>query len=228
MKLPLSIQMNPVKRFLGLVLVGVGFSAMLASTSLKAFDPDAPDYGHSYITRSIAGQGYAGWGKSVPEFTATLVASSDDALRFSPEAIDQLVTGTLAPDFLQQSIGNFYTEDVPGETELHVGGLPITGEPFNAVAHCDDDKVGQCSLRIFNFTANTTPLPNAASLSALQKMQQESAVNMLFEGAKLLTRSDPPLSTFEEKQAYAYGIAARVKVGRALHTVQDFYAQVRT
>jgi hypothetical protein len=58
MKLPLSIQFNPVKRYLGLVLAGVGFSAMLVSTSLRAFDPDAPDYGHSYVTRSIAGQGY--------------------------------------------------------------------------------------------------------------------------------------------------------------------------
>jgi hypothetical protein len=104
MKISLLTQSKLTRKFLFLALTSVAFSAMLVSTSLKAFDPDAPDYGHSYITRSVAGQGYNGWGKSVPEFTATLVASPDDALRFSPEAIDQLVTGTRAPDFLQQSL----------------------------------------------------------------------------------------------------------------------------
>jgi hypothetical protein len=82
MKLSLLNQPNPTRKFLGLALVCIALFAMLASTSLKAFDPDEADYGHSYITRSIAGQGYKGWGKSVPEFTATLVASAEDVLRF--------------------------------------------------------------------------------------------------------------------------------------------------
>lgn len=49
-----------------------------ANFGAKAFDPDAPDYGHSYITRSVATDGgykpFPGVPHStVPAFTATLL-----------------------------------------------------------------------------------------------------------------------------------------------------------
>jgi hypothetical protein len=45
-------------------------SLFFLTTKVKTFDPDAPNYGHSFLTRSVAGGGFTYFGKMIPPFAA--------------------------------------------------------------------------------------------------------------------------------------------------------------
>jgi hypothetical protein len=47
----------------------------LVATKVNAFDPDAPNYGHSFLTRSVAGEGFTYFGKTVSTFTTRILGS---------------------------------------------------------------------------------------------------------------------------------------------------------
>ena len=75
-----SLQMRLDKKFLqGVLAITLVLICVTYAVRVTAFDPDAPDYGHSYITQSIAGAGYGGAGATqVPAFTATFVTTGGE------------------------------------------------------------------------------------------------------------------------------------------------------
>ncbi len=136
-------------------LAAVSVIVLFASFRTSAFDPDSPIYGHTFVTKSIATNGFSFSGKSVPEFTASLTFSPNEKINFSSDAADQLVLGARSMDFLGIAFegagtnGSYVADEIPG-------GLRIDGDPSAPDAHCDDEKIVDCSRRIYKLTIKPT------------------------------------------------------------------------
>jgi hypothetical protein len=181
--------------FIACMVIVCAIGSLWVKTSI-AFKPNESNFGHKFITRSIAENGYKGWGAEVPNFFATL--SDNSTLTFTADAVDQLELGVRAPDFTGQ--GLYLTPD----------GVSLSGEPFVSLAHCDDELITSCSERIKQYTIGVgSPVVNDAN-----RLIEDSVVNLLILAARE--------SDFTKSNQYA--TAARLQAGRALHTLQDFYA----
>ena len=194
-------------------------------TKVNAFDPDAPNYGHSFLTRSVAGEGFSYFGKTVSAFTATFVTeeNAQAVVQFSSEAVEQLVLGTRTPDFLPAYQGiPVGATGINGEffSNEPYAAITLTGEPANLDAHCDDEAIVGCSTRIWKFSSRIDPDADTVNIDSLKS--QGSAVDLLFRAAQLVNTETP--SSDNVDRANALAIAARLQAGRALHTLQDFYA----
>jgi hypothetical protein len=199
-------------------LAAVSVIVLFASFRTSAFDPDSPIYGHTFVTKSIATNGFSFSGKSVPEFTASLTFSPNEKINFSSDAADQLVLGARSMDFLGIAFegagtnGSYVADEIPG-------GLRIDGDPSAPDAHCDDEKIVDCSRRIYKLTIKPT-----ASNGGADELRTESAIYLLDKAATLWLKPAEQKTPEDEKKALAYAAASRIQVGRALHVTQDFYA----
>lgn len=200
-------------------------SVVFFATKVNAFDPDAPNYGHSFLTRSVAGEGFTYFGKTVSAFTTTFVTeeNAQAVVQFSSEAVEQLVLGTRTPDFLPAYQGiPVGATGINGEffSNEPYAAITLTGEPANIDAHCDDEAIVGCSTRIWKFTSRIDPSADTVGIDTLKS--QGSAVDLLYKAAQLVSTETP--SSENVDRANALAIAARLQAGRALHTLQDFYA----
>ena len=71
----------PLKWFRCAALIMGTALVIFVSFRTSAFDPDSPVYGHTFLTKSIAANGFSFNGKSVPEFTAFLTFSPNEKIR---------------------------------------------------------------------------------------------------------------------------------------------------
>ena len=200
----------------------IGAVAVLSICSMSiAFDPDNENYGHSFITRKVAEDGATILGMEVKGFTAKVKSGE---IAFSEDAVEHLVLGARSIDFLALGAGGedagnsgFYLNE-----EFGPGGLFLYGLPFDPVAHCDDDQIVLCSTQVADWTIGSADAPEGVNM-----YNESSAVSILKKAADLwIAAENPNASDAEEKQAKAlrFAAGARVRVGRALHTLQDFYA----
>jgi len=197
--------------------VAVCIGSLLLTLRASGFDPDTPNYGHSMITASVAADGYKKWNANEEPFTAQVVydaAIGPEKIAFSDQAAAQLLLGARSMDFLPVKVDGagangtyLIDDDLPG-------GLYISGEPFNPFAHCDDEQLIECSRSVFALTLG----PNTNSPG----YADNSSATLLEYAADLWLK--PGVTAEEQQRALAYAAVARVRAGRALHTVQDLYA----
>ena len=147
-------------------------------TKVNAFDPDAPNYGHSFLTRSVAGEGFSYFGKTVSAFTATFVAeeNAQAVVQFSSEAVEQLVLGTRTPDFLAIPTGSAGVDGVYFSSEPYAA-ITLSGESANINAHCDDEAILRCSERVWQFTSRIDSDADSISLETLRSQQLQGQVS---------------------------------------------------
>ena len=191
---------------------------IFVSFRTSAFDPDSPVYGHTFLTKSIAANGFSFNGKSVPEFTAFLTFSPNEKINFSSDAADQLVLGARSMDFLGIAFEGSGTNGSYVADEIQ-GGLRIDGDPNAPNAHCDDEQIVECSRRIYELTIKPT-----VSIGGADELRTESAIYLLDKAATLWLKPVEQKTPEDDKKALSYAAAARIQVGRGLHITQDFYA----
>jgi hypothetical protein len=197
-------------------LMSVMVALSLCVSPTIAFKPAEPNYGHSFITRSVATEGYRGWGSNEAAFEATLQVTGDK-LRFTPAAVEHLVAGVQQVDRIPPSSGllpNLFPSEV-----FNGLGVPVPGEIVFPQAHCDDELILDCSRRLYALRSGNVQ-SDAASVAT--QLEKDSAVNLLYRAAYI--ELDPNETDARKSTADGYAVAARVHVGRALHTLQDFYA----
>ena len=150
-----------------------------------AFKPDNADHGHKMITRSILTSGYSYKGKSVGSFSAML--STGVPVSFSDAAATDVATGN-------------YTTDWMHDDSVQINGVEFTSikEFMDDTAHCDNDTVAECSLRV------------AKKLNMI-----------LWSLGKYALLTESGRTSYTGKETIGF---ARLHLGKALHTVQDFYA----
>jgi hypothetical protein len=159
------------------LLVGL-LLASLAFVSIKAvaFKPDEIDHGHRMITDGVLFSGYSYGGRSVPVFSTTL--SDGKRVQFSSLAATHV------------RLGNKSTDLPTADFKLDGVEIDLDWELDNPIAHCDDEKIEECSKRI----------------REKRKEVVERLKSHIATGSKL-------------DLGYARG-----HLGKALHTLQDFYA----
>jgi hypothetical protein len=205
------------------LIAGLGLFAFKSS----AFDPDELTFGHSFITSSITQTGYKSWGGEVSIFAATVTYSAQptdvETLYFTNEASQQIILGARSMDFLPIKLEGAGVNSNYLEEDGVSGGLSISGDPYNSASHCDDEKILECSRSAFKSTIAPDSGQTSGLLDFVQSRYENESAATLIDYAVQLWRKDNRTQA-EENLALAYAAAARVKVGRALHTTQDFYA----
>ena len=158
-----------------LTVAGIA-TATLAGVSVMAFKPNETSHGHRMMTEGVLFSGYSYGGLSVPVFSTTL--SDGKTARFSSLAATHVM------------LGNKSTDLPTADFKLDGVEIDLLWELTNPVAHCDDEKIANCSERIRGL--------------------RETIVSLL----KSHVASGSKLNLGH----------ARGNLGKALHTLQDFYA----
>lgn len=195
----------------------VAAAVILVAIKASGFDPDMVTYGHSLITESVAGEGYKQWGADEKPFVARITYDAEtgpEDISFSEEAAAQLLLGARSMDFLPvkfegAGVNGLYLiqDDMPT-------GFYISGDPYNPAAHCDDERLADCSRFAYSLTLG----PN----TGITGFAENSSATLLEYAADRWLK--PDATAEEQREALAYAAVARVRAGRALHIVQDLYA----
>ncbi|MBC7489054.1 MAG: hypothetical protein H7240_02610 [Glaciimonas sp.] len=176
-------------KHLSLTRVGGGMitlALVVFGVQSMAFKPDEASHGHKFITAGILSGGFNYQGKLVPQFSTTF--SNGKTAAFSKKAVDDVVLGNYTTDWGKQNLVNINDVDFPSEKEF-----------LDETAHCDNDTVTDCSLRITN-KLNGLVLQSLAAYASLPENDQTAPA-----GKRLIGR-------------------ARLHLGKSFHTLQDFYA----
>lgn len=178
-------QLKSSNRIAFLAAVALATAAIVVGKSM-AFKPDKHTFGHTRITETVLSKaGYAyGSGSSVTGWTTKL--SDSTTVSFSDDALQTVVLGVQAVDFVN---GQTYNKD-------GVEGW-VYGEISTEEAHCDNDKTDSCSRRIINIRGDGEHGREGVASGLLKYVNTADKFQL---------------------------INARLMLGRALHTLQDFYA----
>lgn len=203
--------LNTKKRFSQKALVSAMTAILLGSSSVAmAFKPAENDHGHSFITSSIlgwptngsafAGYVYHGHPSNAGIRAFTTAFSDGTEGRFSQWASSVITIGNQSTDYITDA--DIYKNGLLGVNHwklsdgrtISLNGEDGRGESWNAVAHCDDDLIVKCSERIKGFRIN-----------ALNALSSYTYVK-------------------NDKDREYWQVRAWLWIGKALHTLQDFYA----
>ncbi|MBI4740914.1 MAG: hypothetical protein HY777_05040 [Betaproteobacteria bacterium] len=216
--------MKIARKLFGLLLL-----ALAIPDIALAFKPSSEEYGHTMITRTLLSNGGYAFGQ---EYTVAPFAAQPyvgGRIMFSKEAVDQVVLGAQARDWLgadQVNCDNTFPDGfalcyavLSGEKIL------ITGDINDENAHFDNDNFSGSTHAIYKLLRSgpdwedglyyRSPFGPDVPVTGAGK----SVVQLLQEYVAAVSPGAAPLRG--DRIAL---IVARVKLGKALHTLQDFYA----
>ncbi|MCB1657846.1 MAG: hypothetical protein KDI39_06420 [Pseudomonadales bacterium] len=216
-----SATTNTKKRFPQKALAAAITTIILgASTTAMAFKPAVKNHGHTFITSSILGHstggtsdkaflyhGHPASGSIVfkTNFSdgspVTFSEEASIAITIGNESTDYMTSGSKLPfdffDYWLLPVSNYWqTEE---GTKISLLGEDGKAESGNPSAHCDDELIAECSERILKL--------------------RDEAIDQLYYFAQNKIAGDTNAADFELPQTIAW-----IKLGKALHTLQDFYA----
>ena len=216
-----SATTNTKKRFPQKALAAAITTIILgASTTAMAFKPAIKNHGHTFITSSILGHstggtsdkaflyhGHPASGSIVfkTNFSdgspVTFSEEASTAITIGNESTDYMTSGSKLPfdffDYWLLPVSNYWqTEE---GTKISLLGEDGKAESGNPSAHCDDELIAECSERILKL--------------------RDEAIDQLYYFAQNKIAGDTNAADFELPQTIAW-----IKLGKALHTLQDFYA----
>ena len=197
-------------------VLGAAAFAIACLPSL-AFKPDYESHGHTMIARGVLGSGYSFGSLAAPlavdRFRYRLSTSSVD--RFpTKDAIDHIVLGVQSRD--QTRLGD--DDDCSGGDYVYYG---LANQPNVGVVSlsASDQSAFLPKFCISKDLADGNGhFDNDNFLGSMNSMSLH--VNLAIQ----LLRERYQLSTYHEAERHRKRVAARIMVGKALHTLQDFYA----
>ena len=216
--------MNMFRKIIGFLFLVICVSQNIA----LAFKPTNETYGHTMITRHVlSAGGYSfGSGYTVPQF---LVNNKS----FSEDAIESIVLGVQSRDWIGLDGVHCSGIEIP---QAHVacqfyfganlGGLVITGDLNDEDGHFDNDNfVG--STRAIHKLIRSGPDWEVPIFTTLGLGNKTIDVSYAFLSVtdllkKYVINVSPGVTPTQEQRQML--TVARIKLGKALHTLQDFYA----
>lgn len=210
-----------------------------ASSGALAFKPNNPAYGHQMILTTILGSGYNYGSGAVVNFS--IPRYSYNGVKFSDEAIQQIVDGGNSRDWNAAAdiiVGNGWSVDCymdffkPNSSVVcSYYGMYVSGDLFRSDAHFDDDSFNLSSKAIFELIKGKPEWEsNVFGLECVKVLGCEwEKVYITFPNENVIDLLKKYIdavpfgsnATPIQKQLLTI---ARVKLGKALHTLHDFYA----
>ena len=183
-----------------------------------AFKPTSEQYGHTMITRRLLSPGGYSFGAFGTVGALVVPQFAVGGTTFSTAAVHQIVEGAQSRDWLGYDECDAST--VSGHSICKAGrnvgdylGITVTGDIDDEAAHFDNDNFLGGVKAIHQLLRSDPDWEAGASHPDV------SVVRLL----QLYVRSAirPEVSALQRRQML---IVARMKLGKALHTLQDFYA----
>ena len=201
-----SATTNTKKRFPQKALAAAITTIILgASTTAMAFKPAIKNHGHTYITSSVLGHSTDSRILGGVDYSGFYYFGNPaGGIKFSTEFSDHSLGFFSQQASTAITIGNESTDYITYNywqlsegTQISLNGKDDKPESSNPVAHCDDEMIIECSERI------------------------KGLKDEVYEALHIYAQNIDSTNTFDHE--YPQTIAW-IKLGKALHTIQDFYA----
>lgn len=229
-------------------------SAMMlgfATSGALAFKPNKDEYGHQRILKTLLSSGGYSFG-SMPTTTMKVPQYLVGGIPFSDAAMREIVDGGNSRDWSAAADipgeNQIIKQDNTGTDqvdcyarELHLfsnysntctyrNGIYITGDLYRWDAHFDDDGFTKSTDAIYQLIRGNPDWENFRYYKNYYSGNQVVEINITHAGVgvidllkKYVTEVGPNATSITQEQKNILTVA-RIKLGKALHTLHDFYA----